>query len=265
MNRQDLNNIHMIKEVLKQYRDLNLNSNKIFYYSYARLDIKLQALIAQEGLSPKYLTENGDIDAIMEKSDLTVAISIDEIKKLTGRDRIERRDLNRIADNLSKNAWISLENDDKKEVVFLYSKIFINFTDKRIEITFNKHGIELFEMIRNNPYVNIDFNEIMNLETKYQMNLYLYALTVLRGNKGNIQISIDNMKDILSGETSKINDYNFIRRFLTVPSEEINSNNNLNINIYATKNKNNINLLVEKKKKEEEKKSSVKRKEEEPF
>lgn len=237
MNELKINNLHMLTQVLKQYRELTLNSNKFFYYSYGKLDVKLQSVLKVSGQSYQEIE--------FTTCSLIVKVDFEELKKLFDCNRIQKRDLNNIVKNIKSNSSISLECDGKTDIVFIYDRISIDSKEKVIEIEFNDHAIELFSAIRELPFSNIDFEDIINLKTKYQINLYLYAITLLRGKKGKVVISKEKIRDILCKD-STIDDYNFIHRFIKKPSVEITKNSNVKLNILASRKNNNIEMEVYK-------------------
>ena len=263
MNNLTINNFHMASQILQQYRDLTARGNKLFYYSYAKLDCKIQAILKAEGL------ELSESNVLTNNDNLTVDISYDEIKELFNIEKLQKRDMNKMIKDITEKSHITIATEDKSKtkIIFIYKSICIDSNERKISFEFNENVLELFEYIRvqGNSFVDIKFDEIIALNTKYEINLYLYCLTILRGNKGNVSMSIDNLREILAGKDNFSNDLNFLTRFINRPSQLITNNENINMSIYHNKiNKNTINLKVERKK-EEEKKISEKRKEKEPF
>ncbi|RDY22407.1 replication initiation protein [Romboutsia maritimum] len=240
MNKINLKNINMLRQVLQQYRELTFNSNKFFYYSYGKLDIKIQAILKSSNKTYEDIEDLISIDDL-----LNISISFDELTILFGCKRIETKTLNNIIKNISNNSSMIINNEfeDETYILFVYKGVTIDRKNKSIHIEFNDDAIRLFENIRTMPFCRIDFEDILNLENKYQMNLYLYALTILRGSEGVITMKIENLRNIL-GENSVIDDYNFINRFITKPAKEITENNNINLDIHIVRAKSNIKIRV---------------------
>lgn len=240
MNKINLNNIHMLSEILQQYRNLNLNSNKFFYYSYGKLDIKLQAIVKDNNVS---IEEVEDLSCI---EDLEVNVSFEELAELLKREKMYKRDFNNLIKSIRENSSFMVTTEEGEEIFFIYEHLTIDKINKRIVVEFNQQAIRLFQIIRVNQFCNIDFSDIMNIKSKHQMNLYLYCLTVLRGNKGSIKIAIEKLRGILAGETL-IDDYNFVYRFINKPSKEITENKDINLSIKANREGKNMVLNVERK------------------
>jgi len=236
-----INNIRMLSEILQQYRKINLSGNKFFYYSYAKLDIKLQSIIRERHLEIEDICEH-----TFEDDELTVNIEYDEILALLQRDRMVSRDYSRLINSIKDNSSFILKEGNITSLIFLYSMVKVDRDKRKITVEFNKNAVKLFQMIRENSFVNINFDEIMNIETKYQMNLYLYCLTLLRGNSGKIRISIDKLYDILAGDNA-LNDAVFMHRFITTPSKELNNNKKVNLLINCGRENNNVWIEVARK------------------
>lgn len=210
-------------EILQQYKSLNVNGSKFFYYSYGKLDMKIQAILKE---NDKTYEEVQDMDCL----DLSINISYDEIKSLTKRNRIERRDIDNIIKDIKNNSMITLEDEDKIKLVSIYDCITIDKKSKRVIVEFNKNAVLLFQGIRQYAYSNIDFNDIVNLKNVYEVNLYLYAITILRGSKGVVNIKIDTLREILASD-SKIDDYHFVSRFVNKPARSITNNEDIKLTI----------------------------------
>lgn len=240
MDNIKVNQLNMATQVLKQYRDLSLKSNKVFHYSYGRLDIKLQSIIKDNEVP---LPEVLDGEVV----DLTVRLTYPEIKSLLGINRVRLRELETIVNNLEENSTFVLEYDNTITRFFLYKRITIHTKDKYIEVEFNENAVTFFELLRVLPYSRLEFEEIVLLETKYQMNLYLYAITILRGYRGVLSINIENLRDILAKE-STIDNNNFYHRFVSKPAKEINNLQGINLEIQTQREGSNVNIIVNKNK-----------------
>lgn len=240
MDKVTINNLHMLSNLLQQYRDLSVNGSKFFYYSYAKLDIKLQSMLKATE------TNYSEVEELSCINDLVVNISYDELKALTNRKRMDKRDIKNMIKDIKNNSSFTMEYDGKIKIMFIYDTILIDTEERRVTVIFNSNVIRLFESIRENPYVEINFNDILELDTKYQINLYLYLLTILRGKSGNIQISIEKLRDILARHSS-VDNNNFVHRFVMKPAKEINNKENVLISTNLNRQGKNIHIKVERK------------------
>ena len=241
MDKVTINNLHMLSKLLQQYRDLSINGSKFFYYRYAKLDIKLQSMLKATK------TNYDEVEELSCINDLVVNISYDELKTLTNRKRMDKRDIKNMIKDIKNNSSFTMEYDGKIKIMFIYDTILIDTEERRVTVICNSNVIRLFKSIRENPYVEINFNDILELDTKYQINLYLYLLTILRGKSGNIQISIEKLRDILARHSS-VDNNNFVHRFVTKPAKEINNKENISIATNLNRQGKNIHIKVERKK-----------------
>lgn len=237
-----VNDLNMVSQVLQQYRDISINSNKLFFYAYGKLDVKLQAIEKD--------SHNVEVRDLVETEvvDLKVRINHSELRELFNREEIRKRDIDIILKYLTDNAFIKLydKENEREEIIFIYDRIRVEGRSQYIEVFFNESAITLFENIRRQSYAKINFHDVVHLSTKYQMNLYLYALTILRGNSGVITMNKENLRYILSPD-SIIDDNSFIHRFIMVPSKKITNNDNISISVYAEREGDNITIRVYKK------------------
>jgi len=245
MKELTVNNLRMVKQIMQQYRDLSLNGNKFFYYSYGKLDMKIQSILKEKEIS------NEDAEQVEMFVPLSINIDYEELKTLLGVDRIEKRTTNNLKKSIKENSTFNIyvEEDGVSEdrTMFIYDEIIFDNYNRKVMVDFNSKVIDLFIAIRNLPYANIIFTDMLHVENKYQINLYLYAITLLRGNKGSIQISVENIRSIL-GDESQIDDYNFITRFVNKPANEITVNKEISIDINTSRVGDNILINVSKNK-----------------
>lgn len=240
-NNLKANDLNVMSQVFQQYRDLRLNGSKFFYYSYARLDMKLQRLEKDSyGKDIREVLQDG-------MADLKVRVHFDEIKELLQVDRLQRRDLDNMKKDLIANSHFEIVTNEITDIFFIYERITINSKEKYIDVFFNDYAIILHDITNGNPFTKIIFDDIIQLSTKYQMNLYTYAMTVLRKGGGIITRNIDDLREILANGNNS-NDYVFVNRFITTPAKEITSNNNIGIRIKVQKKGNNIQIAVNNKK-----------------
>jgi len=191
-------------------------------------------------------TNYDEVEELSCINDLVVNISYDELKTLTNRKRMDKRDIKNMIKDIKNNSSFTMEHDGKIKIMFIYDTILIDTEERRVTVIFNSNVIRLFKSIRENPYVEINFNDILELDTKYQINLYLYLLTILRGKSGNIQISIEKLRDVLARHSS-VDNNNFVHRFVMKPAREINNKENVSISTNLNRQGKNIHIKVERK------------------
>ena len=239
MKSMRVKDLQMATEVLQQYRDLSVKGHKFFHYTYGLLDIKLQSI-------EKNIFE--DIKSELSKGafDLNVRVKYEELKELFQIQRVKKRDIDSLLKNIEENSTITLSGDGIITKLFIYKRITVNTKEQYMEVEFNEDAISLFELIRLPPYTRINFNDIVAIDTKYQMNMYLYAMTILRSGGGIVTISIEHLKEILAKD-NVLDNNNFVHRFVIKPSDEITNNKDISINIVATRRKNNIIISVHRK------------------
>lgn len=234
-----LKDFRVLTDILMQYRNIVLSSEKIFLYCLGKMDTKIQGI-----------EKNGkNIQDIIDKRELYCNVTYDELKEILGCERVKRDVLRRFEDEFKKNCSIKLNNsDDAYDVIFILNKLKFFPSERRIEVHFHENVKVIFDCLKEMSYQKITTEDLKNLKTKYQIKLFLYAKTIYRNNKNcGINVSIEKLKTILN-ENGNIADYNFISRFINKPSQEINSNNNLSLKIDAKRKGNNINFHVTKKK-----------------
>ena len=112
-----VNKLKMVSQVLQQYRDISLNSNKFFFYAYGKLDVKLQAINRD---SRGDFLAGGEIDPRVE---LKVRISYPELKELLGKNEIRKRDVEKILDSITENGYLRLWNEEEQSdiIIFIYN------------------------------------------------------------------------------------------------------------------------------------------------
>jgi len=240
MKELNIGNLRMIKQVMQQYRDLTLNGNKFFYYSYAKLDVKIQSVLKKR--KEKYQ----DAEFVEVVMPLEITIDYTELKKLLKVKRIENELIDSIITNVSRNSSFVIRTEKETTLLFIYESIVFNSLNKNVRVKFTEDATNLFVKIREMPYSNIVFSDILNIKNKYQINFYLYAISILRGNAGKLRISIENIRKIL-GNYSQIDDYNFVHRFINKPAKEITENKDIKLKITTSRESNNILINVSKK------------------
>lgn len=237
-----LDHLVMDNDILKQFKNLTAKDEKLFYYAFGKLQSRAIA-IKREIQKNKFANGNKlgfdtsnidvDIDEIGVVSELEVNVSYDEIKILNGIERVDKRNFKTINEKLLKDAWcIWIEEGNNYTGTALYEKIVFNNDKRRIEVLFTESAAKLLTIIDDKVtkgedgkclggFAKISIKNICPLKKTYDLKFYLYALTILRGNKGYITIGMDVLRGML-GPDAKIEDKMFYQRYIKNPAKAIN-------------------------------------------
>ena len=267
MKSRFLDHLVMDNDVLKQFKNLTAKDEKLFYYAFGKLQSRAIA-IKKEIQKNKSLydyklgldTSNADvdIDEIGVVSELEVNVSYDEVKILNGIERVDKRNFKTINEKLLKDAWcIWIEEGNNYTGTSLYEKIVFNNDKRRIEVLFTESAAKLLTTIDNKVskngeekclggFAKISINNICPLKKSYDLKFYLYALTILRGNKGCITIAMEGLRGILGPDTI-IEDKMFYQRYIKNPAKAINDLN-LDIKVETERKDKNVFIKVVKRK-----------------
>ena len=232
---------NVITQVFQQYRDLRLNGSKFFYYSYGKLDVRFQSIERDNyGSSIREALGEG-------KFDLKVRVHFSELEDLFQTKRIQKRDIEKMKQDLIRNSHFEIVTDEITDVFFIYERISINTRQKYIDVYFNEYAIILHELTSGYPFTKIIFEDVMHLSSKYQINLYTYAMTILRKGGGIITRDIDDLREILAKDNNS-DDYVFLNRFVTTPAKEISDNKDIGIVVNTKREGRNVHIRVNNKK-----------------
>lgn len=216
-----IESVQVTKEYLRAYKPISINSIKLIYYAIA----KAQCLAIGFRNSA-----NGEcsIREVIENSD--IEITYKELKEYLSISKVTYRNISKSIEELKEIGYLEEVEINKNSIVPILSSEIIEMI------------VDVDQVKANN---RVDLSVVRGFKKKYDINLYLYALTILRGNRGIITISIDNLKEILCGnETSQL-DKMFYKRFVSDPKERINKQSDLLI--ATNREKDNIKLIVNKK------------------
>lgn len=239
-----LDHLVMDNEVLKQFKDLTAKEEKLFYYAFGKLQSK--ALGIKTSLYDiNYESSMEDIGILDE---LQVSIDYEEIKILNNVNRVDRSNFRVLEKQLISNAsYITLwdQINEEYQVISLYEKIIFNNKEKKVEVLFTESALEL--LVRIDKFAGnaeIEIRDLCQIEKSGDLKLFLYALTILRKNKGMIRISFDKVREILNPKTT-IEDKMFYKRYIKDPVDRINKLN-LSIKINTLRDNGNIVFSIHK-------------------
>lgn len=256
-----LDHLIMDNDVLKQFKNLTTKEEKLFYYAFGKLQsravaIKKEIQRNKAVNNKKFGIDSSSIDVDIEEigivSELEVNISYDEVKILNNINRVDKNNFRDIEKNLLKDACtIGIWNDGNYTVISLYEKIIFNNDKRRIEVLFTESAAKLLTVIDDKVskdeegkclggFTTISINNICPLKKSYDLKFYLYALTILRGNKGCVTMGMDGLRGILGPDTI-IEDKMFYQRYIKNPSKAI---NDLNLDIKVDTDRKGENVVI---------------------
>jgi hypothetical protein len=227
----------MVSDVLKQFRDLTCKQNKLFYYAFAKFQIKILA-IAKE-------TEC-EFDEMEDYHDFTVNIPYSEIAELSNVKRVDRNNFADIKNKLLSSAS-SIDYFDGDSVVtyMIYDNIRFDNVQRKIEVTFNDSVIKLLKDSTTLPYTNVLISDLQKIKGTKELNLFLYSLTIYRekNKSGVVTMNINNLRNILS-DNSQCEDKLFYFRFISNPIKKLNNIKGLSKHLKSDRDKQNIKLFI---------------------
>lgn len=239
----DIKDFRIRKEIIKQFKDLNFKSNRIFFSAYAKLFKKIQAILKEKKLD----LMNVSFEELQDlEYDLKISFSHDEIKSMIQNNRVRKETIDNLMKKMIKlNLTITDTSEDKIVYCNIFNEIVDNRKDKRIYFNFNESVLKILYGLQAGNFINVEYEKLLELEDNYQLNFYLYCLTIFRNQSdGHITKNINDLKNELAGAFN-YEDRLFYSRFISVPAKEINKNLELfGIEIKTFRNGDNIKIFV---------------------
>lgn len=235
-----MENFVIYSDVLKQYKDLTCKEEKLFFYAYHKMYIKVKAIM-------KELKIESFDEFDFDKLDHWIQIRYEDIKTLCKVKRVDNNNYKDIKKKLVEGSCsIDIEEDKGIRTIFLYDEIYFNNEDKKVIVKFNKNIKHIFILCEKLGFTKVFIRDLIENKNSYDLKFYLYACTILRNGKGTLNISIDNIRKIINPK-SNIPDKNFYSRFIKQPADRINDNKELRIEIKTKREKEIIKIIVNNK------------------
>lgn len=218
----NINNFRIRKEIIKQFKDLDFKSNRIFFSAYGKLFKKIQAILKEKKLSLKDVSFEELLDL---EYDLEISFSHDELKELMKSNRARRETIENLIDVLIKlNLKITDIEEDKVLVSTIFNSIVDYRKEKRVYFEFNENILKILYALQAGEFINVEYDKLIELNDNYQLNFYLYCLTIIRENgNGIITKKLNDLRNELAGAFN-YEDRLFYSRFINIPAKEINKN-----------------------------------------
>lgn len=232
-----MENFVIYSDVLKQYKDLTCKEEKLFFYAYHKMYIKVKAIMKELDIKS---FDGFDFD----KLDHWVQIKYEDIKMLCEVKRVDKNNYKDIKKKLVEGSCsIDIQEEKGIRTIFLYDEMFFDNEEKKIIVKFNKNIKHIFTLCEKLGFTKVFIRDLIENKKSYDLKLYLYACTILRNNKGNVNINMENLRNIINPK-SNIPDKNFYSRFIKQPSDRINENKELRIKIETKREKELIKVKV---------------------
>lgn len=240
----NINNFRIRTEIIKQFKDLDIKSNRIFFSAYGKLFKKIQAILKEKKLSLKDVSFEELLDL---EYDLEISFSHDEIKELMKNNRLQKPTIENLIDRLIR---LHLKVTDIEEDKVIVSTIFNNIVDdrknKRIYFEFNESILKILYALQAGEFINIEYGKLIELKDNYQLNFYLYCLTIIRENgSGIVTRKLNDLRNELAGAFN-YEDRLFYSRFINIPAKEINNMDIFGLDIKVKRLSENITISVKR-------------------